>query len=257
MKKLTQKVTENDLQAYVDGKLSSNQRKTVEKYLEVNPEEAERINAFIEQNNLMHSMYSNTDPVQLKRVKTNFKLLGVGKKYIFSSLSIAASISWLAVGIFVGLIYSKTSSTPVNEVAVNFPLNAISAHVVYAPEVKHPVEVTADQEEHLIKWLSNRLKQQIKIPNLNPLGYALVGGRLLPAGDGPAAQFMYESERGERLTLYIVAQEAKNTAFQFFEDNKVKVFSWRDNNTGFAIVGSVSKENLLNAATKIYDELII
>lgn len=257
MKRSNQKITENDLQAYVDGKLSSSQRMAIEKYLEDNPQEAKRVNAFIEQNNLMQSMYSNTDPVQLKRVKTNFKLLGVVQERLFSSLSIAASISWLVVGIFVGLIYGNTSTTPMNEVAVNFPINAISAHVVYTPEIKHPVEVTADQEGHLVKWLSNRLKQQIKIPDLNPLGYALVGGRLLPAGDGPAAQFMYENEKGERLTLYIVAQEAKDTAFQFFEDNKVKVFSWRDNNTGFAIVGSTSKENLLNAATKIYDELII
>jgi len=257
MKRSNRIINEGDLQAYVDGKLNSSQRKVVEQYLENNAEEAERINAYIEQNNLMQSMYSNTDPEQLKRVKTNFKLLGIGKKYLFSPLSIAASISWLVVGVFIGLIYSNTSPSLVKEVAVKFPLNAISAHVVYSPEVKHPVEVTADQEVHLVKWLSKRLKQQIKIPDLNPLGYALVGGRLLPAGDGPAAQFMYENEKGERLTLYIVAQKAKDTAFQFFEEKKVKVFSWRDNNTGFAIVGSVSKENLLNAATKIYDELII
>ena len=251
------KISENDLQAYVDGNLSSSQRKAVEDYLEINPEAVERINAFIEQNDLMQSMYSKTDPVQLKRVKTNFKLLGLGREKLFSSLSIAASISWLVVGVFIGLIYSNTSTTPVDNVAVSFPSNAITAHVVYAPEIKHPVEVTADQEGHLVKWLSNRLKKKIKIPNLIPLGYALVGGRLLPANDGPAAQFMYESDKGERLTLYVVAQEAKDTAFQFFEDNKVKVFSWNDNQMGFAIVGSVKKEVLLNAATRIYDELII
>lgn len=257
MKRTNQNISEDDLQAYVDGKLSSDQRKIVEKYLENNPEEEKRINAFIEQNDLIQTMYSKTNPEQLNRVKTNFKLLSVGQEHFFSSLSIAASVSWLVIGVFIGLIYSNISTIKVNAVTASFPLNAISAHVVYTPEVKHPVEVLADQEEHLVKWLSNRLKQKLKIPNLNPLGYALVGGRLLPTDGGPAAQFMYESEKGERLTLYIVAEDAKDTAFQYFEENKVKVFSWRDNNTGFAIVGSISKENLLNAATKIYDELII
>ena len=36
-------------------------------------------------------------------------------------------------------------------------IRAARAHAVYAPEVRHPVEVDATQQDHLVKWLSKRL----------------------------------------------------------------------------------------------------
>ena len=38
-------------------------------------------------------------------------------------------------------------------------------------------------------------------PRLSGLGFALVGGRLLSAPDGPAAQFMYEDTDRRRITV--------------------------------------------------------
>ena len=38
-----------------------------------------------------------------------------------------------------------------------FARQAVLAHVVYSPEVRHPVEVRAAQQEHLVQWLSKRL----------------------------------------------------------------------------------------------------
>jgi len=88
--------------------------------------------------------------------------------------------------------------------------DAAIAHAVYQPEQRHPVEVGADQADHLIQWLSKRLGQPLHAPVLRDYGWKLVGGRLLPAGDDAApgaplarAQFMYENETGERFTLYV------------------------------------------------------
>ena len=61
----------------------------------------------------------------------------------------------------------------------------------------------ADQEAHLVAWLSKRLGTQLKIPQLSGLGFNLVGGRLLPGDQGPVAQFMYQDAQGQRLTLYV------------------------------------------------------
>src|SRR3546814_20591799 len=60
-------------------------------------------------------------------------------------------------------------------------------------------------------------------------GYRLVGGRLLPAGDGVAGQFMYENPGGLRLTLFLVSGPARDeTAFRYVEETGVSVFYWRD-----------------------------
>ena len=77
------------------------------------------------------------------------------------------------------------------------------AHAVYTPEVRHPVEVHADQEAHLTAWLSKRLGAPLKPPALADAGYQLVGGRLLPGATGSVAQFMYEDASHQRLTLYV------------------------------------------------------
>jgi anti-sigma factor RsiW len=94
---------------------------------------------------------------------------------------------------------------------------AALAHAVYTPEVRHPVEVGADQQAHLVAWLSKRLGAQLKPPRLEAQGYALEGGRLLPGQSGPVAQFMYRDAGGARLTLYVSTEQTQNqdTGFRF------------------------------------------
>ena len=58
-----------------------------------------------------------------------------------------------------------------------FANDALVSHVVFSPESKHVVEVPADEEAHLVTWLSRRLDAQLHIPDLTSLGYRLIGGR--------------------------------------------------------------------------------
>ncbi len=114
---------------------------------------------------------------------------------------------------------------------------AAIAHVVYSPEVRHPVQVGADQEEQLVSWLSKRLGASLKIPSLAPQSFALVGGRLLPGERGPAAQFMYQDAKGQRLTLYVRVSNDVHapTVFRFAQENGVGVFYWLDGRLGYAL----------------------
>ncbi len=57
---------------------------------------------------------------------------------------------------------------------------AVLAHAAYVPEVRHPVEVAAPEEQHLVAWLSKRLSTPIKRAVARTAGYQLLGGRLLP-----------------------------------------------------------------------------
>jgi anti-sigma factor RsiW len=134
---------------------------------------------------------------------------------------------------------------------------AAIAHVVYTPEVRHPVEVGADQEAHLAAWLSKRLGASVKVPHLGETGYELVGGRLLPGATGPAAQFMYQDGRGQRLTLYVRtdAGGSRETAFRYARENNVGVFYWVDGPFGYALSGDLDKPELLRVAQLAYRQL--
>jgi anti-sigma factor RsiW len=75
----------------------------------------------------------------------------------------------------------------------DFVRQASVAHSVYTPEVRHPVEVTALEQAHLVQWLSKRLGKPLKVPDLTAQGFELVGGRLLPGDTGARAQFMFQN----------------------------------------------------------------
>ncbi|PMQ03050.1 anti-sigma factor [Janthinobacterium sp. AD80] len=139
--------------------------------------------------------------------------------------------------------------------------SAAIAHAVYTPEVRHPVEVGAEQETHLVQWLSKRLGTALQPPALSPLGFQLIGGRLLPGdGDGPVAQFMYEDGKGQRLTLYVAKERAgkQETAFRYTQEKDLGdlgVFYWIDGQLGYALSANLPRQELGKIAKAVYAQL--
>jgi anti-sigma factor RsiW len=142
-----------------------------------------------------------------------------------------------------------------------FARQALVAYAVYSPEVRHPVEVEAAQQEHLVQWLSKRLNRPLKVPNLSELGFELVGGRLLPGEKGARAQFMYQGAGGERITLYVGALDEKGqppggeTAFRFTSEGQVASFYWVDQGFGYALAGKLPRPKLLVLAESVFKQL--
>lgn len=134
---------------------------------------------------------------------------------------------------------------------------ATVAYAAYAPEVRHPVEVGAGEQAHLVAWLSKRLGTQLKVPSLEANGFGLVGGRLLPDDSGGvAAQFMFENAGGQRLTLFVRRDSAgSDTAFRYAEHAGVGTFYWLDRGFGYALSGELTRESMLSVATVVYRQL--
>ena len=133
--------------------------------------------------------------------------------------------------------------------------DAFAAHRTFSVETRHPVEVGANEEAHLVQWLSKRLGHQLIVPDLSALGFQLMGGRLLPADSGPAALFMYENGKGTRLSCYyLVVDVAGETEFQFREQNGISAFYWVDDGLAYAIVANTDRGLLLKVAEIIYKQ---
>jgi anti-sigma factor RsiW len=175
----------------------------------------------------------------------------------------AIAAAWVALGVAIGGIAGWQLNAVRMDVAQKaevpgFVRRAAVAHAVYSPEVRHPVEVGADQEEHLVAWLSKRLGAPLRAPHLDDAGYFLVGGRLLPGENGPVAHFMYQSKQGTRFTLYIRASAPGNqeTAFRYAAEGNVKVFYWIDRKLGYALSsGDIATDDLLKVANIVYQQL--
>ncbi|WP_206955646.1 anti-sigma factor family protein [Trinickia acidisoli] len=167
----------------------------------------------------------------------------------------ARSVAWLVTGAGIALTIGSfigpvTRGWNHNE-PVSFARRADIAYAVYAPERRHPVEVAANEEAHLVAWLSTRLNRRLSVPSLQEYGYSLVGGRLLPGEAGPAAQFMYENRSGERLTLYVTGVARDETAFRLFRDGNRRTFYWVNDHMGYALSGPISEDKLRAIAIEV------
>jgi anti-sigma factor RsiW len=177
----------------------------------------------------------------------------------------ARAAVFVIVGLALGLALpwrpaTTTPSAPAPvavRAAPELPERAARAYLVYTPEVRHPVEVDAKEQDHLVKWLSKRLDVSLKVPVLTSEGFELLGGRLLPGPDGPVAHFMYQDGSGKRLTLYVSrpSKGERPTAFRFAQEGRVNVFYWVDRQCGYALSGEVDRGQLARIADAVYHQL--
>ena len=243
------KLSDNELHAYVDDRLDAESRRAVEVHLAQAPEDAARVAAYREQNAALHAAF---DPMLDEPVPDRLRHVSASRR----PSRVAVAAGWLAVGAIIGW-FANSLLTDRPHMLMSFSRQAALAHAVYSPEVRHPVEVGAAEQEHLVNWLSKRVGAKLRAPVLTAEGYELVGGRLLPGESGAVAQFMYQDGKGKRLTLYVsrLAGKQRDTAFRFSQEDKVSVFYWIDGTLGYALSGELPKAELLSVATTVYKQI--
>ena len=253
---------EADLNAYLDGELTRAEAREVEALLAADDEAAVRLEAYRYQRELLKDAYGPVAgealPVQMTTALDAAFPERAGR-WQAGWLQMAAALVLFAAGGLAGWSAANGpfgSGPGASAAGGGLVNNAISAHVVYAAEVRHPVEVGIAQKAHLVKWLSKRLGHALKAPDLSGQGFALVGGRLLPDASRAAAQFMYEDASGKRITLYVARNPSgKTTSFRLSEKGPVKGFYWLDGTFGYALAGEISKDRLMGTVRAVYDQM--
>jgi anti-sigma factor RsiW len=134
-------------------------------------------------------------------------------------------------------------------------VEALQAHKLYTLEVRHPVEVTAEQHPHMKQWLSRRVGYELNIPDLSSIGLKLVGGRLLPGPDGAAAFYMYEGPSGERFTIYCSKTSVPETGLRYKDSDRAAAFYWVDHNRGYVVSGPADRKRMEQVTKAIYDQV--
>jgi anti-sigma factor RsiW len=248
-------IEEMELHAWVDGLLDDDRADAVESAIDGDAGLAARATAYADQNREIRNMFGGVadEPLPERLRAVNILSRHTRRRWL---VPVAASVVWLAVGLAGGWFANGwLDGRALVEASHQVAGEAMSAHRVYSVEVLHPVEVFADQEAHLVKWLSRRLGHEIRTPNLAPLGFKLIGGRLLPAGGGePAAHFLYEDETGQRVTVYVsLYASGQETAFRYEETQGGGAFVWLEPEMGYAIAGEIARESLLEVSKIVYE----
>jgi anti-sigma factor RsiW len=166
---------------------------------------------------------------------------------IAATLIVGFSLGWLVRDALI-----ERSGTP-----TSFARQAAFAHALYAADANRPVEIWANEEKRLVGWLTKRLGFQVHAPDLTSVGYLLVGGRLVAGNEKPTALLMYENADKERLSLQVrKASGSDETAFRYAHENGVGVFYWIDDACGYALSGTADRSQLLKVAHVVYGQLV-
>jgi anti-sigma factor RsiW len=251
-------IEEDDLQAWVDGRLPPEKTEAVAAHLAAHPELRERFSQYARQKDELRAAFAGPAEQPIPARLRVASLMPERRRPRYGRLvHIAAAIALLIAGGIVG--WGARDLLPVLGSSASAVLassvfdDAIAAHRTFSVETRHPVEVGANEEAHLVQWLSKRLGHKLIVPDLGALGFRLMGGRLLPADSGPAAWFMYEDGKGTRLSCYyLVVDSAGETEFQFREQNGIGAFYWVDDGLAYAIAANAPRDVLLKIAEVIY-----
>lgn len=236
------------LSAFVDGELPRDADAALRERLAGDALAASRVSAYAAQKSALQALCRPADanpapPYLVLRPRDPWwRRYGVAAAWVMAGAGLA-----LAAGAFLprGMSADAGGWFVADDA---FARRAEVAYAVYTPEQRHPVEVGANDEAHLVAWLSKRLGKPLSVPSLRDYGYALVGGRLLPGTVGPAAQFMYENDAGERLTLYVGTSGKPSNAVRLLHDGSRRTFYWTTDGMDYALSGPPTEGELRKIA---------
>ncbi len=268
---MTNPMTPDEMHVLVDQLPPEAQQRALDSLALKDAEAAANLKSWLKQRAALRELHRNVlaEPVPASLLQAAGRFAAMQQRLssgwrqagIAAGVVLAFGVGWISHAQFLG---SQAPSAILAKAAAQheFARQAGFAYAVYVPEKRHPVEVTASEQDHLVQWLSKRLGRPLKVPKLSAQGYELVGGRLLPGDTGARAQFMFQNGEGQRLTLYLGAVdqapdrlEHGETGFRYQADGPVSSLYWFDEGFGCALTGQISREKLMALATVVYRQL--
>lgn len=248
--------SERDIHLALDGELPAEDRAAYEAWLDGNPDMKARAGRYAADGERLRAALETVLEEPVPGRLSGALARGNNEPPRRAALRWMAAAAIFAAGGLGGYALGHGRAGPVRG-EVRLAQNAIIAHRIYSAEKLHVVEVGADQKDHLVGWLSRRVGLTLMAPDLSALGYDLIGGRLLPAGGGTAAQFMYQSTDGKRISLYVTADKGEqDTGFRLHEGDPIRAYYWVDEGYGCAIAGDAPAARLLALANLAYRQLL-
>lgn len=251
-------ISDTDLHAYVDGQLAVSRRPDVEAAMSRDPALAGRVAEMRRQNDALREAFDLWigDPLPERLLIAAegpaYRRRGL-PRWALPLLSVAAA---LLVGVVVGW-FGRDLTLEREGTPTTYTRSVALTHALYAGDVNRPVEIWAAEEKRLVSWLSKRLGFPVRAPDLNSVGFALVGGRLVAGNEMPTALFMYENADKQRLSLQVRRQPAGSgeAAFRYAVEGGVGVYYWIDEHSAYALSGNLDRAQLLSVGHVVYGQL--
>jgi anti-sigma factor RsiW len=249
-------LSDDELHAFADNQLPPERAQEIAEVLAREPALAGRVSEIKRQNALLRDALDpwlgEPLPRKLLHASSHPPARSLWRR-LRAPLAVAAT---LVIGVALGW-YGREEMLRLDGTPITFSRQAALTHALYAADQNRPVEVWATDEQRLVTWLSKRINFPLRAPDLNSLGFSLVGGRLVAGNEKPAALFMFENAEKQRISLLVRRDDVPSheTAFRYAREDGVSVFYWIDDACGYAISGRIERPQLLAIARVVYGQL--
>lgn len=249
---------ERDIHMALDGELPIEERGQFEAWLEANPEmkvRSERLADDIAE--LRKAVAGVVDEPLPDRLTTLVKSgRGVGAATWWNWKAAAAAAAIFVVGGIAGYV-TGTGLPFAGRQEEWLAEQAIGAYATYPADLPHTVEVGGDDKDYLDGWLSKRTGLKVVAPDLTGQGFELLGGRVLPGGNLPAALLVYKDQAGNQLSIYMTPQPGNDIRGTYTaEAGGPNAIYWLNKGFGCAIVSNLSQDQMRDVARNAWRQLL-
>lgn len=247
--------TADEIQGVVDGKLDPERHAEIAALIAEDPELFARVEAYIEDSRLLREAADDVvgaagleDPrtAQL-RLALAARLEPRSARYLAYARNAAAAALLVGAGWVGHAFYDEAFTSYPSYVA-----DAAGAHEVFAEDRVYPAEFRGDSLTFASAWFAEKVGRGVAPPPLDVLGLELVGARMLGGKEGPLAQFIYEDERGNRLSLVMKSTSVAETRAPTYADlPNARASYWSEGGLEYAVISRFDDALAHHSATEV------
>lgn len=244
-------IGDDDIQAFIDGRLAPDRQREVEAFLASEPALRSRTEQHRADTQTLRAAAQMRPPepfppsLRLSEVRRRRSALNISR-----DRQLAAGLCLFAVGGVLGAVLSRQEPAPV--AARPQMTDAVVAFRAFAGRSGDTVEFPAAQAAVMRQMISQHLRHDIVVPDLSGLGLAFRGGRLLASDEGPGGMFVYADPAGEPIAVYVkTLATARHAALNSRQDGDVIAYFWFTGELGYAVLGSSLSPFVKRAAERL------
>lgn len=227
--------TEQELHAYVDDRLTATRRSEVEAWLAVNPQQAQRIEAWRSDARRLRTALAGLNelpaaaPLDLSHLHRQLRHRR-RRKFANAAMLVLA----LGLGGFGGW-QARDATMQADALPM---ADAVQAHRLFADTPA--LDIRASAPGTLQAWLGRHFSKVGELPDLAAYGFEPVGARLLSNEQGPAALLVFQDRSGQRVSLFLRSPGRRFERMPSGErtEGTLQARYWSHGAYNFALVGA-------------------
>ena len=233
--------TDEELHAFIDGRLPEQRRAAVADWLRMDPEREAQVLAWKRDAEALRGAWASELERPAAPSLEPARLRGGLRARRRARLALAAScVLALGLGAVGGWTWRGARA-----LAAEPPMaDAVAAYRLFARE---PAGTGGDSPSAMEDWLHVHFGAGGDIPDLRGQGFELQGGRRLSTPDGAAAMLVYQDLDGARIVLYLRPRTPRLEPGER-RDGRLLASYWAEGDTAFALVGPASDARMRTVA---------